>query len=92
MIGTHKSECWKITKDHLFDPELDKESSVGTEGPYNFSIDEDMPYEFRMFDDDHNLCYEGVCSEESFDPLDDFGMPNAGCTYIQYKKVTWETL
>ena len=44
---------------------------------------------FRMFDDDGHLTYSGRLlgdpdSEDGFAPLDDFGMPNAGCTYIEY--------
>jgi hypothetical protein len=56
---------------------------------------------FRLFDDDDELYYdgriistEGAGSEDDFGPLDDFGLPNAGCTYIQYKNAQgkWETL
>ena len=45
---------------------------------------------FRMYDDDGELYYEGkllpaTCEDERlFGPLDDFGMPNAGCTDIKY--------
>lgn len=53
---------------------------------------------FRMYDDDGNLYYEGRivrtgeesddlnASEEGFEPLDDFGTPNAGCTEIRYRR------
>ena len=54
---------------------------------------------FRMFDDDDNLIYEGFLvhdkNSEGFEPLDDFGTPNFGCTYIKYynrEKKLWETL
>ena len=54
---------------------------------------------FQMGDDDGTLYYDGymlhgdkICSltneaEESdgFEPLDDFGEPNAGCTWIKYR-------
>ena len=41
---------------------------------------------FQMFDDDMNLYYEGkiVGDYTGFEPLDDFGIPNAGCTSIWY--------
>lgn len=62
---------------------------------------------FRMYDDDGNLYYTGVLtgqpdpcgSEGGFEPLDDYGTPNAGCTSIKYLtgrdpsgKETWEQL
>ena len=52
-------------------------------------------HKFRMLDDDGELYYEGYSDDDSsFDPLDDFGTPNAGCTEIQYKdeKGKWSTL
>lgn len=40
---------------------------------------------FKMFDDDGILYYSGLTKKDAdFDPLDDFGTPNAGCTEIQY--------
>jgi len=50
---------------------------------------------FRMFDDDMNLYYEGRITGgyDGFEPLDDFGQPNAGCTSIEYlKNGKWEQL
>jgi hypothetical protein len=55
-------------------------------------------FKFRMFDDDGVLYYEGYSNdnngEKAFDPLDDFGLPNAGCTDIKYKNKLgrWESL
>lgn len=47
-------------------------------------------FKFRMYDDDGVLYYSGYSndsdSEKAFAPLEDFGMPNAGCTEIKY----WE--
>ena len=43
---------------------------------------------FSMYDDDGGLCYEGVFVGDDdatgFEPLEEFGMPNAGCTEIRY--------
>lgn len=40
---------------------------------------------FRMLDDDGNVYYGGRCTPDvEFQPLDNFGMPNAGCTTIQF--------
>ena len=49
-----------------------------------------------MLDDDRNLYYKGRISGDydGFEPLDDYGMPNAGATIIQYKGKSggWEDL
>ena len=50
-----------------------------------------------MFDDDGELYFEGRSndcdSERAFAPLDDFGMPDSGCTDIQYiHNGKWESL
>lgn len=52
---------------------------------------------FQMYDDDGELYYSGRMSEEcdGFEPLDDFGMPNAGCTIIKLRNAEtgeWEIL
>lgn len=52
---------------------------------------------FRMYDDDGELYYDGriVGDYDGFEPLDDFGMPNVGCTNIRYLNANtgaWETL
>jgi hypothetical protein len=58
---------------------------------------------FRIYDDDRELYYTGIRtgqgdpdgSEDGFEPLDDYGTPNAGATEIRYWKPetrTWETL
>ncbi|MCW3111307.1 MAG: hypothetical protein JWQ09_5813 [Segetibacter sp.] len=47
---------------------------------------------FKMYDDDGIHYYSGYLkakydgSEAAFAPLDDYGMPNAGCTDIKYKE------
>lgn len=50
---------------------------------------------FKMYDDDDQLYYTGFLvgdkeSEEGFDPLNDYGTPNAGCTKIFYKNEAGE--
>jgi len=57
---------------------------------------------FQMLDDDDKLYYRGIFvtfgapghEVSGFEPLDDFGRQNAGCTTIQYITTagTWETL
>jgi len=73
---------WKITKVHLDC----LKNEVGVNGPYGAddSINKNSA-RFSMYDDDDNCYYEGMIygDYEGFEPLDDFGMPNAGCTYIK---------
>lgn len=80
---------WIITEDHT------DGKSVGVK-----SRDYDgrfLPFPFRLLDDDGELYYEGRSddndSERAFAPLDDFGMPDSGCTDIQYiRNGKWESL
>lgn len=72
---------WTITKDRIENGE-----AKGVSGPYG--CDENVrtnPAKFSMYDDDDTCYYEGMIygNYEGFEPLDDFGMPNAGCTYIK---------
>jgi hypothetical protein len=49
-----------------------------------------MVHKFKMYDDDGELYYSGRYigpnDDSMFGPLENFGMPNAGCTDIHYKK------
>lgn len=88
---------WIITKDHIATPGspiCTNDNAVGMA-----SCDHDpsviLPWEFRIKDDDGELNYEGRSSHQDFDPLDDFAMPNAGSTTIEYKNRRsgkWEIL
>ena len=51
-------------------------------------------YPFRLLDDDGEVYYYGRSSNSSsFSALDNFGMPNDGCTDIQYlENGKWESL
>lgn len=96
---------WIITKDKITEhDEKGKYKTIPVKiiGPRDCKLTEKelkKGYPFRMFDDDGNLYYSGFLvgdkdSEDGFMPLDDYGTPNAGCSYIQYKndKGEWETL
>jgi hypothetical protein len=84
--------AWIIDKDCLDEVDcgsFPKSTDVGTMGPRSFDGDTaKLIYHFRMLDDDEEVCYEGRCDscddDNALGPLDDFGMPNAGCTIIQY--------
>ena len=73
---------WVITKDYI-----DNGNMVGMNGPNNNSGATENEGEFRMFDDDGEMYYGGKIwgDYDGFEPLDDFGMPFAGCTMIEYK-------
>lgn len=52
--------------------------------------------EFMLLDGDGRVRYSGyLAGEDYFAPLDDFGMPNAGCESVMYRekgKLIWEHL
>ena len=87
---------WIITKD-----KVSEGADEGVAGPRGL---EDKVFlrlkageglKWRMRDDDGEVYYEGRyigdTSEDLFAPLDDFGMPNAGCTDIEYfENGKWE--
>ncbi|MCY1547556.1 hypothetical protein D9M68_836230 [compost metagenome] len=90
---------WIITKDHL-EPLPAGDLFLVAVVPPGFTMDMQpalMPYAFRLYDDDDNLCYEGWSSDReselAFQPLD-WAMADAGCTRIDYRQDngTWETL
>ena len=89
---------WIITKDHYGEgPQGTSLNAVGVQGPRDCDPKTPTPHCFKMYTDDNELVYEGKCSDVEFYPLDDFGMPNFGCTYIKYFVKTpngyrWETL
>jgi hypothetical protein len=91
---------WIIDRDHLADASARAPSNanaVGMRGPYDYEGDgSELTLAFQMKDDDGILYYEGRMHEdcEGFEPLDDFGMPNAGCTSIWLKnaKSEWEMI
>lgn len=85
---------WMITEDHV-------DGRIGVRGPRNCPYTpeeiEAKGKEFRLYDGDGELYYEGKivmddnCS--GFEPLDDYGMPNAGATDIRYLQgAVWRTL
>ena len=86
------------------EPDHDPDDSIddtGAYGPRDAKLTREQIIEygvkFQMLDDDGELCYEGFIAWAAdytngtgFEPLDDFGMPNAGCTEIRYKDTAGE--
>lgn len=80
---------YAITHDYI--SSAGEKSDVGIYGPshtkLNFEqiVNHPKGEKFKMYDDDKELYYEGVhVGGDQFEPLDCFGMPNAGCTEIHY--------
>lgn len=103
--------AWIIDRDYYADksePAPCNANAVGMTGPNMADhhvlqrLRENPRYgvKFRMYDDDGNLYYAGRISPKAadlngFQPLDNFGTPNAGCTEIRYYNAAthcWETL
>lgn len=84
---------WVVTRDHL------DEKDIEVIGPRNIKpenvelLKSGKGIPFKMFDDDGELYYTGRMTSVSFDPLDHYGAPNAGCTRLDYcENGKWETL
>lgn len=78
---------WKVTKSWVNDGHMGQPMPTSVWGPKNGQIGREMPKKFQMFDDDGNLYFEGYATEDcNFHPLDDYGGPGFGCTYIKYFK------
>jgi len=77
---------WLITADLICN------EAVGVRGPSSTGADENItanPADFVMKDGDGETCYRGrIWGDYSgFEPLDDYGEPNAGCCRIFYDGV-----
>ena len=83
-----KQTGWIITHDHIKD-ENDKVGDAGTYGPGETTLTpeeiEKFGRVFKIYDDDGELYYTGkIIGGDGFEPLEDFGTPNAGATEIRY--------
>lgn len=81
---------WVITRDRDYErygaSDATLKSSVGIEGPYGASETvNDNGEKWTLWDDDGECIYEGMIygNFSGFEPLDDYGMPNFGCTAIK---------
>ena len=89
--------CWAITRDLL------DGTDKGVTGPRGATLSaaeitaHPEAVKFRLLDADGELYYTGsaILPEDAsgFEPLEDFGTPNAGCTEIQlFENGRWNTL
>ena len=85
--------AWIITKVH----DESCADEVGTMGPRTITPENETYLRsgkgiaFKLYDDDNTLIYEGRITPNAyesapFQPLDQFGMPNYGCTSIRYRE------
>lgn len=92
---------WVIVHDFIAEPDAAPgtyDNAVGISGPRGCPEILDGPAElFRMKDDDDNVYYMGLLYDpkhetSGFEPLDQFGRPNAGAVHIEYwtKNNRWE--
>lgn len=81
---------WKITKDHLGD----EPQAVGKGNGTPTEMKKSELITFKLYDDDGELYYSGVCDAEAYDDDDDpaglygalqWGAWNAGCTDLRLK-------
>ena len=98
------SYSWVITKDHLAttDSEPGARDDAGTVGPRNAPLDAEQIIAhperkaFRILDSDGERYYDGfLVGGDGFEPLEDYGTPNAGASDIQYRegeKDEWQSL
>lgn len=91
---------WIIDKVNTVDLEGDVDD-VGLTGPSGISPKNEAALrrgegtKFKMLDDDGVWYYEGryVGDGSQFEPLDDFGTPDSGCTSIEYfENGTWHQI
>lgn len=97
---------WIIDTDHIdngTDNGVIGPRNIDPDAAVRLKKDPECGERFRMYDDDGELYYSGRILFDLFDdtdgyevefaPLDDFGMPNAGCTEIRYWQAgKWVTL
>lgn len=85
--------AWVIDKDYGFDPEVSDQNEAGTLGPSNMTdnmmnqLNTSDAQRFRLCYADGEVAYSGryVGGEDEKDmPLEDFGRPNARCSYVEY--------
>ncbi len=94
-MSTTAQYAWIIDTDDIGG----EPSAIGKSGPRNAPdeltsrLARGEGEHFELYDDDYELYYTGrlVAIDDELDdeeacsgPLLDFGMPNAGCTYVRY--------
>ena len=79
-----------------FPPDCDPAVDVDVYGPSDASppAASSLTLEFALVDGDMNVYYTGLCSPDAeWDPLDMYGKPNAGCSFLFVKRGGyWEML
>ena len=92
-----RTHGWMITKDHLDGQDAEVCGPSNINSATMTRLINGGGEKFRMYDDDGILYYSGRMihddDTDGFEPLDDFGGPNSGCTRLDYlSNGQWETL
>jgi len=82
---------WYIYESFIDNFDTEEAQAVEVYGPRGISDENSEKlkagegHEFELYDDDRNLYYKGrvIGDFEGFEPLEDYGMPNAGCTLMK---------
>jgi hypothetical protein len=96
----HANYGWLITEDHLAEPGAPSgtnQNAVGVIGPRDIDPAIEARLKagegdvFQMLDSDGELYYAGIAildetSCDGFEPLTDYGSPNAGASDIRYRR------
>jgi hypothetical protein len=94
---TEDRVAWIITRDHLEEQGSEYNrtghrygSTRGQSDPWTDERDKDNALAFRLYDDDGELYYEGLVTDDEFCEgqlaCRDWGMYDAGCTRIEVKR------
>lgn len=79
--------AWIVEYDHLDNHDIEVFGPSDIDPQHEQDLKEGNGKKFRMYDDDNELYYSGriVGDFDGFEPLDDYGMPNAGAVHIEYQ-------
>ena len=86
----HSEYGWKIINynEDLFGDECLAKGPSDLSPKLEKTLDSGIGVPFKMFDDDGEWYFDGIIAGiyDGFEPLEDFGMPYAGCTEIHFRK------
>lgn len=76
---------WIITADLLCNEDEGDISEVNTTSRGYEGDGSNLHVRFRLLDADGEVYYRGLMADFGFEPLNDFGLPNAGANTLEYQ-------